>query len=205
MKKIDEKILRYFAGLMEAEEVMRFESQLKNDPKLKERFVYLENRLTDLLSVHDIGVNDLYFDSIVPKLREKMTIKRKYSILKKYTLAIPIVSVILILFILTPFYDKEYIDQPVSLAYEIIKNINDDEIADNLIYDYSLESALSFSENGNGLELYLPENVSLSFNTISPYVDISRLDYTQLENLSNAEYQQLYKNLSMITFEKVSK
>ncbi|MDQ7815607.1 MAG: hypothetical protein RDU14_01115 [Melioribacteraceae bacterium] len=205
MKKIDEKILRYFAGLMEAEEVMRFESQLKNDPELKERFVYLENRLTDLLSVHDIGVNDLYFDSIVPKLREKMTIKRKYSILKKYTLAIPIVSVILILFILTPFYDKEYIDQPVSLAYEIIKNINDDEIADNLINDYSLESALSFSENGNGLELYLPENVSLSFNTISPYVDISRLDYTQLENLSNAEYQQLYKNLSMITFEKVSK
>jgi hypothetical protein len=205
MKKIDEKILRYFAGLMEAEEVKRFESQLKNDPELKERFVYLENRLTDLLSVHDIGVNDLYFDSIVPKLREKMTIKRKYSILKKYTLAIPIVSVILILFILTPFYDKEYIDQPVSLAYEIIKNINDDEIADNLIYDYSLESALSFSENGNGLELYLPENVSLSFNTISPYVDISRLDYTQLENLSNAEYQQLYKNLSMITFEKVSK
>ncbi len=205
MKKIDENILKYFAGLMNTEELKRFETQLKNDPELKNRFDPLNDQINEFRSINDVELNGLYFDNMIPKLREKMRAGRKYATLKKYSLAIPALAIILILYILIPFYNNGITDQPVLLANEIIKNINDDEIADNLINDFSMESALSYSLNGNGLDLYLPENVSLSLNSISPYVDISRLDYTQFEDLSNPEFEKLYNNLSMITFEKVSK
>jgi hypothetical protein len=205
MKKIDENILKYFAGLMNTEELERFEAQLKNDPELKNRFDPLNDQINEFRSINDIELNGLYFENMIPKLREKMRARRKYATLKKYSLAIPALAIILILYILIPFYNNGITDQPVSLANEIIKNINDDEIADNLINDFSMESALSYSLNGNGLDLYLPENVSLSLNSISPYVDISGLDYAQFEDLSNPEFEKLYNNLSMITFEKVSK
>lgn len=205
MKKIDEIILKYFAGLMNSVERDRFESDLKHDSKLKKRFIELENRLNDLRLVKESKINDPYFDNLVPKIRERISSKKQYSIFNKYRLVIPMAAAVLILFMLMPVYNNEFTDQSVSLADEVIKNINDDEIAYNLINDYSMESALSNSINGNGLELYLPENVSLSLNTISPYVDISRLDYTEIEDLSNPEFEKLYNNLSMITFEKVSK
>jgi len=205
MKKIDENILKYFAGLMNTEELKRFETQLKNDPELKNRFDPLNDQINEFRSINDVELNGLYFDNMIPKLREKMRARIKYATLEKYSLAIPALAIILILYILIPFYNNGITDQPVLLANEIIKNINDDEIADNLINDFSMESALSYSLNGNGLDLYLPENVSLSLNSISPYVDISRLDYTQFEDLSNPEFEKLYNNLSMITFEKVSK
>lgn len=205
MKRIDEIILKYFAGLMNREEQDRFESELKNDSELKERFIELENRFNNLRSINVSEINDPYFENLIPKIRGKISSKKQYSIFNKYSLAIPVAAVVLVLFMIIPFYNNEFIDQPVSLAEEIIKNINDYEIADNLINDYSLESALSNSGNGNGLELYLPENVSLSLNTISDYVDISKLDYTQIEDLSNPEFEKLYNNLSMIKFEKVSK
>lgn len=205
MKKIDEIILKYFAGLMNSEEQSRFESELNNDSELKERFMKLENRMNDFRSINVSEINDPYFDNLVPKIRERLSSKKQYSIFNKYRLAIPVAALVLILFMLIPFYNNQITDQPVSLAEEIINNINDDEIADNLINDYSMESALSNSINGNGLELYLPENISLSLNSISPYVDISKLDYSQIEDLSNPEFEKLYNNLSMITFEKVSK
>lgn len=205
MKKNDDIILRYLSGLMNPEEEKIFLNEIESDPQYSARFHSIKGQIDGLSSPGGIETDDLYFNSLLPKVREKLELSDGISIRKKYSIAIPVVVTLLLLALFTILPERNSIEQSVSLADEIVNNIDDDEIADNLINDHTFESVIAQNTNGNGFETLLPDDVSIPQTAITRYIDYSNLDYSRVEDLSNPEFEKLYKNLSMITFEKVSK
>lgn len=205
MKKNDDKILRYLSGLMDPVEEKFFLKELESDSNLSSRFHSIKEGIDGLSSTRAIETDELYFNSLVPKVRERLELSDGKGILKKYSIAIPVLATVLIVALLTILPNKNGVEQNISLVDEIVNNIDDDEIADILINDHTFESVIAQNTNGNGFESLLPDDVSIPQTAINRYVDYSKVDYSQVENLSNPEFEKLYKNLSMITFEKVSK
>ncbi len=205
MKKNDDEILRFLSGLMDPDEENVFLKKLESDSYLSNRFHSIKERIDGLSSPGEIEADDFYFNSLVPKVRERLELSEGKGILKKYSIAIPVLVTILIVALLTVLPERNGVEQTISLVDEIVNNIDDVEIADNLINDHTFESVIAQNTNGNGFESLLPDDVSIPQTAINRYVDYSKVDYSQVENLSNPEFEKLYKNLSMITFEKVSK
>lgn len=205
MKNYDEEILKYLSGLMNSEEINNFEKKLESDLYLKAKFDKINNILTNFNSVKDSELNETYFNNLLPKVRNQLTGRKRRKLFKEYALIAPAVIIVLFAFYITLIDKKSEIDFTNSLTGEVIKNINDEELADNLLKDYSFESEINYLSNEGDLDIYIPENLNLSFNNISHYVDFSKLDYSQVDNMSGPELEKLYNNLSTINFEKVPK
>ena len=205
MKKIDEDILKYLSGLMNNEEITEFENKLAVDSSFKERYNLIKEKAGEVSSVREIELNEAYFNNLLPKVHEKLIKRKKVKLIREYALILPTVITVLLVIIMSILDRNGEIDFPKSLASEVVNNIDDDELADNLIKDYSFESVLNMPQKNGEFEIYIPENVNLSLNSISQYVDFSKIDYSQVENISGNELEKLYNNLSAITFEKVSK
>ncbi|NMB81793.1 MAG: hypothetical protein GYA14_08240 [Ignavibacteria bacterium] len=205
MKKYDDEILKYLSGLMSPGEKNNFEEKLLNDPSLKEELEKVNSTLANINSIKDIELNEIYFNNLLPKVRNNLAGYKRRKLLKEYALIVP--AVIIILFTsYTIFMDlKSEIDYSTSIAGEVVNNIDDDELANNLLNDYSFESVIPYQSSRNNLDIYIPENLNLSLSNVSHYVDFAKIDYSQVENISGPELERLYNNLSMINFEKVSK
>ncbi|MBS3945560.1 MAG: hypothetical protein KGZ42_08685 [Melioribacter sp.] len=205
MKKIDEDILKYLSGLMNNEEITDFENKLAGDSSFKERYNQIKEKAGEFSSVREIELNEAYFNNLLPRVHNKLIKRKKVKLIREYALILPTVITVLLVIIMSILDRNGEIDLPKSLASEVVNNIDDDELADNLIKDYSFESVLNMSQRNGEFEIFIPENVNLSLNSISQYVDFSKIDYSQVENISGTELEKLYNNLSAITFEKVSK
>lgn len=205
MKKIDEDILKYLSGLMNNEEITDFENKLAGDSSFKERYNQIKEKAGEFSSVREIELNEAYFNNLLPRVHNKLIKRKKVKLIREYALILPTVITVLLVIIMSILDRNGEIDLPKSLASEVVNNIDDDELADNLIKDYSFESVLNMSQRNGEFEIFIPENVNLSLNSISQYVDFSKIDYSQVENISGTELEKLYYNLSAITFEKVSK
>ncbi len=205
MKKIDEDILKYLSGLMYGEEKIDFENKLAVDSSFKERYNQIKEKAEEFSLVREIELNEVYFNNLLPKVHEKLRKRKKAKLIREYALVLPSVIAVLLVLLLTILNRSGEIDIPKSLASEVINNIDDDEQADNLIKDYSLESVLNLSQRNGEFEIYIPENVNLSLNSVSQYVDFSKIDYSQVDNISSAELEKLYNNLSAITFDMLKK
>ncbi len=205
MKKIDEDILKYLSGLMNNGEITDFDNKLAVDSSFKERYNQIKEKAGEFSSVREIELNEAYFNNLLPRVHEKLMKRKKVKLIREYALILPTVITVLLVIIMSILDRNGEIDLPKSLASEVVNNIDDDELADNLIKDYSFESVLNMQQRNGEFEIYIPDNVNLSLNSISQYVDFSKIDYSQVENISGNELEKLYNNLSAITFEKVSK
>jgi hypothetical protein len=205
MEKMDEEILKYLSEHLSDNEKADFEKRLISFPSLKERLNLVKERISEFSSVREFKLNDTYFNNLIPKLHERLARNRKVKIIREYALILPTVIVVLFITFYSLFNRNGDNDILKSLSTEVINNIDDDEFAENLIRDYSIDSDLNLSAANGDLEVYIPENINLSLNSIYNYVDFAKLDYSQFENISVAESEKLYNNLITIKFEKVSK
>lgn len=205
MKKNNEEILRYLSGLMTPDETDNFLNKLKADASFKREFDKINGILSDFGTIRDSELNETYFNNLVSRVREKLPSYRRRKLLKEYAFIAPTVIVVLLVSYLTLRDIKSEIDSVDSFAGEVVKYIDNDELADNLMKDYSFESVISYQSSGNDLDIYIPENLNIPVNNISHYVDFAKLDYSQIENISGAELEKLYNNLSSLNFQKVSK
>ncbi|MEW6507107.1 MAG: hypothetical protein AB1432_05095 [Bacteroidota bacterium] len=205
MEKMDEEILKYLSEHLSDDEKADFEKRLISFPLLQERLNLVKERIAEFSTVREIKLNETYFNNLLPKLHERLARNRKVKIIREYALILPTIIVVLFITFYSIFNRNGDNDILKSLSTEVINNIDDDEFAENLIKDYSIESELNLSAANGDLEVYIPENINLSLNSIYNYVDFSKLDYSQFENISVAESEKLYNNLITIKFEKVSK
>lgn len=202
---MDEEILKYLSEHLSDDEKADFEKRLISFPLLQERLNLVKERIAEFSTVREIKLNETYFNNLLPKLHERLARNRKVKIIREYALILPTIIVVLFITFYSIFNRNGDNDILKSLSTEVINNIDDDEFAENLIKDYSIESELNLSAANGDLEVYIPENINLSLNSIYNYVDFSKLDYSQFENISVAESEKLYNNLITIKFEKVSK
>ncbi len=196
--KINEKILRHLSGLMGEEEKTIFEKELSESHQLLAEYNKIKLYLDNISSVKEISGDPAYFVNLLPRVREKIQAKKKNQFSKKIVYAIPALSAALIIFLIySPANKNVTVD---DLVNEIIANADQREISDryvnlsNDIDDYGFyeesvpDTVMIPAEWQKGAEAYYITNRQFRNGD----------DFSLLENLSEKELEEVYKDLSKI-------
>lgn len=203
MKKINDEILKYLSEMMSDTERREFENKLNTSAELKKQLDEAEQMLNNLTAVNDTAVNEQYFANLLPRARMKMEKKKKIGIVKKISLAVPVLaSAVILFFLFSPEKVRVIEDQPQVLVNNVLENVSDKEIAEQVINDVYFESSMMYGESSELLsETELPENITVSKDKLFSVVDLAYTDYSTLQNLSDEDFNEIYQKLSMITLQ----
>lgn len=203
MKKINDEILKYLSEMMDDRERREFENKLNTSAELKKQLDEAEQMLNNLTAVNDTAVNEQYFANLLPRARMKMEKKKKIGIVRKISLAVPVLaSAVILFFLFSPEKVRVIGDQPQVLVNNVLENVSDKEIAEQVINDVYFESSMMYGESSELLsETELPENITVSKDKLFSVVDLAYTDYSTLQNLSDEDFNEIYQKLSMITLQ----
>lgn len=203
MKKINDEILKYLSEMMDDLERREFENKLNTSAELKKQLDEAEQMLNNLTAVNDTAVNEQYFANLLPRARMKMEKKKKIGIVRKISLAVPVLaSAVILFFLFSPEKVRVIGDQPQVLVNNVLENVSDKEIAEQVINDVYFESSMMYGESSELLsETELPENITVSKDKLFSVVDLAYTDYSTLQNLSDEDFNEIYQKLSMITLQ----
>ena len=113
--KINDKIINYLSGNMSEDEKIIFEKLITDDPELKSEFEKYKRNLAYLTSLANLETDTNYFNSILPRVHEKLENRKPlWSFRKKIAFAFPIIIIItFLIYKQSIFYD-----------YQDVPNIN---------------------------------------------------------------------------------
>jgi len=198
MEKNDKIIFEYFSGLMTDSQKQKFEADIENNISLRKRFYEIKNQLEEInLGENDIEFNELYFSSMLPKIRNRISKKRSIILEPKYIFSFSsFAAAIILLLVLLP--GKDNVDFSLHAYQDQIENIfaesNEDDIDDFFTEDFSfnLSEFDLLSDNINLIdELQLNYNDSKDYN--SSYLEDS---YDYIEDLDEDEFKIIINEIS---------
>ena len=201
MKKINEEILKYLSGMMDASEIKLFEEKLGNSEELRIQVDNVKETLGNL-DVKNVELSDAYFNNLLPRVRQRLENEKKSYIFKKLYYLAPALTIVLLVVLFYPRSNSinEYNYQ--DLAQVVVNNINDTDVADNYMSDNlfypSYNTALDNSDFSVGLE-NANENVPDSYLKLMDYSGTET--YSMLSNMSDEDLERLYKELNNIKFQ----
>lgn len=132
--KTDEKILRYFSGMMSEIEEKEFQNTINNSESLKKQIAEIEVKLNKMKEINILEIDESYFNKLRLKIHDRVSAKKKkVSFIVNYAFAFAI-TILMIFLISKDFIDdkQNYIDEPISL----------DEYFSALETDFILQSDL---------------------------------------------------------------
>lgn len=195
MKKINMEILKYFSGLMSEKENLLFEKKLDESGETKKEYDFVVGYLENISTVKDIELDERYFSSLLPRMREDVA-KTKHSHVKKlvyYTVPITVLFLIGIFFFSgSPIQET---NQPQSLTEVIADNLNDEEVAERYI-DYSYIQSVALSNND--VDVSFPDEIKIPKDMVNDYTLWSN-GTILLDSYSNDELEAVYKTLNTLT------
>ncbi|MCF8267149.1 MAG: hypothetical protein K9I69_03625 [Ignavibacteriales bacterium] len=164
--KTDDKILKYLAGILEGEELIKFEKELSEDSGRREQVNQYNFFLADVNKDLKQTVSDHYFTSLLPKVREKISAKdRSNSLYGYFRYAAGMAMIVLAFFTGRSFIpDFQEMDSSLLTAFEIQEIMN---------------------SNGNEFSLYLNERDLTDFSQYS--ADFSHYDESLLDEFMASE------------------
>ncbi len=197
MKNNNERIAEYLSGLMKEEERINFERELASSEELQKDYDSAIDRL-DKISLSDrIQTNELYFSSMIPRVREKIESGRKFNFTRLVYYIAPAAAAVLIL-LLYPFNGKNYFDlQYKELANQVVENISDKDVSEKYFTDLeTAPSDLMLAGNTEDLSARIPEELEVKNDSYTRVIDSPLADeYRTLDRLSDEQLEIVFKNL----------
>lgn len=163
--KYDDYIFRYLSDLLNENERNEFESELKVDSNLQNRFEAIRSNLKNIKQLIPADSDSVYFSNLVPKIRERMDSGRSRKIFSgtvKKAFGFGLAAVLVMIVVLQ---NGEDTIEPV------------------------IESVTSLFESANGEELN--EFIELRYSDLADYDLISKID---LAIYSSAINEQIVVN-----------
>jgi hypothetical protein len=200
MKTNEEKILKYFSGLMNEIERTDFEKELSLSKELHDEFIYLKSRIDFLKLDHEIQLDERYFANMLPLMRKRIEKRSAASYFKRIYYVAPTLAavVVLLMFILKPSAIPE--NQYNTLANEVVNNISDREVSQKYLYEIEGDPAsieLTFREVNLNSELTADADVN-NDELMSLIEKNYSEDYSTLSKLSDKELEVIANNLNLI-------
>jgi hypothetical protein len=200
MKTNEEKILKYFSGLMNEIERTDFEKELSLSKELHDEFMYLKSQIDFLKLDHEIPLDERYFANMLPLMRKHMEKRDTAYYLKRIYYVAPTLAAVMVLlmFILKPSAVPE--NQYNTLANEVVNNISDREVSQKYLYEIEGDPAsieLTFREVNLNSELTADADVNNDELTSLIEKNYSE-DYSTLSKLSDKELEVIANNLNLI-------
>lgn len=197
MKINDEKV-RYISGDMNPEEIIKFEKLLEKDSKLRLEIKEFKRKLEHLKNISVTGETDsIYFQNLLPKVRDRLSEKHKYKTGWKIAFALPLV--IILVFIIYKQFPDSKLNYSNDLKTEIAK-LNDSlkiELLSGIIVSEKEnlnDSLLTYNQNQVLTEEVTKEifkNSTQNNNYESIYLDPDDL----VKDISDQEAEIVFENL----------
>ncbi|MGK9477863.1 hypothetical protein [Melioribacter sp. OK-6-Me] len=173
--KISEEILRYYSDLMTEEEKKLLEKKISDLPSMKEEFDKAGKLIERLRDCSNIEVDESYFINLLPRVRERLNIRKGRVVFEKiaYALSISVfvAFTLIISFLNAPLntemnysLEQEEIIRNLVTDYLTVDNFTDDytidiqtvDVEDNQLVDYLL------SDDNLITELYIDTDLLLN-------------------------------------------
>ena len=201
MKKIKDEVLRYLAGMMSESETKLFEQKLKASDELNSQLRCVREKLSDL-DLKNIDANELYFNNLLPRMRERLEYKKKHSVLKKIYYLAPALTIIITVIIFFPRSSRSTEFNYQDLAEVVVNNINDEEVTSKYVSENILDPSLSPIVDNSDYSVGLDNNRGKIPDSYIRLLDYSNTEtFRMLNNLSDEELNNIYKELSNIKFQ----
>ena len=197
MEKINEKVLKYLSGMMTEKEIEKFEEEIRLDNTLSNELEGFKGKLKEISLPADIQLDERYFISMLPRMKEKLDSKKRNSLSKRISYAIP-VMIIIIAIIFFPSNKENTEEAYKLLTEEVINNIDNEEVAGKYL-DYTLMQNLSYTSLNGEIDASIPSIIE----TPNDYSNMNNYEYyneySSYENFSDEELEKAYNYLSMLT------
>lgn len=192
MNKKRKWVIKYLAG--ESENDAAFRELLKSDPELKKEYDDVTGKLSSLDTSKGIEINEQYFSTILPGVKNKVEKKSGVGIFRRSIFAISsaIVSIILF-FIFSPVSSSN--QQSVNLFDELLTDYNQDDII------MEIENNLSITDYSMSIDGYSGyEQALMDFNLENTVIyeqpGLTTLYSNEyIENISNSDLERILAEL----------
>lgn len=195
----NDKILKYLSGLMNSEEKAAFERQLGENNSLKNEFEKTKEHLSQLTGFAKVEGDERYFNSVVPRMREKLETRNK-KYFPRLSFAAAAVAVLLLISVLhIPRFvstsgNNGYLTTDFSTLISSVDSSSLEELFENnYVHEYTVLYDSAFRESVNDFSNFV------SF-------DIDEFDYTAdiyyggtaaelLNDMTDEEIEAVYQSL----------
>jgi len=199
MKKTDERILKYLSGMMTVEENKIFEKEIEQNITLYRELINTKRKLNEIPLPKEIWLDESYFNNLLPRIKEKLNYKKKVTLQRRISYAIPVIVLIITVIFFLPSRKDDYSTEGYKLlTEEVANNIDNEDIAGKYL-DYSFVQNLSYAGINGEIDVSIPSN----FEMPNEYINTNNYEYyneySSLENYSDDQLEKAYKYLSKLT------
>jgi|ERR1035438_784741 hypothetical protein len=191
MNSKNDRVLRYLEGNLDAEEIIRFEAELRDSLSMQKELSRYKNVFNEFSGYKEIPADDDYFKNMVPRFRSELPGKLKRFPLQKVAFA-SFGSLIIVMFLFLLLNRTNQIPN-------ITDNLNDHDLtelwdkfsSDILPAEYSADITIDSTINA----LYLNE-LNISPETESYYFADRKSDVTTIvKDINDEEADNIYKEI----------
>ncbi len=195
MKKNEEKILKYLSDIMNDNEKLEFENELKNSAQLREDFDKITKIFNELSELENLRVDERYFNSLLPKIYQKLSVSKKLTLTQKIAYIIPVL-VVIILYLIYPTNSVNFDEQVDKITQEMLAYYTSIDSMDYIIDFSSKEySEIPISEN---FDVSYLEEVKIPDEYLLKYIPTFYEEPQILDKFSNDELLAIYNNIDKI-------
>lgn len=186
----EEKVLKYFADDLSAEEKKKFENEIENSEELKIEFEKTGSMLAQLKQDSKIHADEIYFINLVPNVRMKMQNKRELFTIPRLAFSLPVIIVFLVVTFTYKNNDVSFsLNEYKEKLNEAIEKASLDQLEDYIDISYN-DYQKSFSAVSFDLELDDNIPISIGEKTLKSFDE-----YDLINNLSEEEADEIYNKL----------
>ncbi len=197
--KINDRIILYVDGQLNAEEKAAFEKELANSLLLKTELEKYKKFLTGIKELKTPSLDESYFTEMIPRFRGRAEEKKKLSFIPKLALGTTAISIILIVFLFTIAHNKTEIKN--TPAANFANGISNSQgLQSYNYYSYQLDpgdfSQQEISNLDSTLSRMISQELDLSPQSMNYISADNNTDLqNMLEGLNKKEADELYNQI----------
>ena len=189
MKSNKEKVIKFLSGLMTEEEKKEFETELNSSPELKLLLEKYSNNMSELKMLSEVKVDESYFNTLIPKMREKLEVKKSRPLIYRFAPAIPALTLSIFILVNILYLNFKTTNTFDDTLANLVAGSDSTTIAE-FVNDYSSSYLEDYSTDYNLPEDYFSD-IELTGQLRAEVID----SYNLYENLSEEDVDYIYNNL----------
>ncbi len=128
MKKINEQIILYLSGNLTDVEQSKLEREIENSGELKEQLSFCKEKLKTFKAIpNDDYLNEIYFQNLIPRMRNRLKPSKKRSLIIKFAYSLPVLIILTMVLYFnygkSNGFDKMVTELPESYATQIVDQL----------------------------------------------------------------------------------
>jgi len=120
MKKNEDMILKYLSDVMNEKEKAEFENKLKSSNELKQEYESILSLLNQFKEFEKAQVDERYFDSLLPRVNEKIYAKKRFTVIRKLSYVLPAIIIFILVLIMYPASSPTFDKSLQSITKEMV-------------------------------------------------------------------------------------